>query len=236
MQPAIQVRTWWKQQRSQAGVAKTTAKLLAATWRFLRESTPSRRRQRYGDVDYDWEYRVDTTSAALPWPDRLLGQLYSPYQPTDPAVFHEMMAQLPEPLDAFTFVDLGCGKGRTLLLASEYEFRRIVGVELLPSLHAIAQANLARFSSGRQKCFRLEAICGDAAEFAFPNEPSVIYLFNPLSAGHLARVADRLQTSLTMSPRPVYVLYHIPEHDQVFANRRWFRKISGTHQYSIYAS
>ena len=65
-------------------------------------------------------------------------------------------------------------------MASEYPFRRIVGVELLPELHQIAQENLARYKSESQKCFALEAVCGDAIDFAFPVEPLVIFLFNPL--------------------------------------------------------
>ena len=37
-------------------------------------------------------------------------------------------------LDGFTFIDLGSGKGRTLLMASDYPFRRIIGLELLEEL------------------------------------------------------------------------------------------------------
>ena len=54
----------------------------------------------------------------------------------------------------FTFVDLGSGKGRTLLMASDYPFRRIIGVELLPSLHQIAQENLRQYKSESAEMFR----------------------------------------------------------------------------------
>ena len=59
---------------------------------FVRDSLPDRRRLRYGDADYDWEHRVNTTSAAVDWRDRLLGAFHSPYQPTEAALFHEMVA------------------------------------------------------------------------------------------------------------------------------------------------
>ena len=36
-------------------------------WNFLRDSTPSRRRQRYGDMEFDWEHRVNTTSGTVGW-------------------------------------------------------------------------------------------------------------------------------------------------------------------------
>ena len=53
------------------------------------------------------------------------------YQPSEPALFHEILDSLPVAVDGFTFIDLGSGKGRTLLMASEYPFRRIIGVEFL---------------------------------------------------------------------------------------------------------
>ncbi len=95
-------------------------------------------------MEYDWEHRVNTTSGTVGWRERLLGVFHSPYQPTDAALFQEMMSSLPIAFSEFTFVDLGSGKGRTLLMASEYPFRRIVGVEILPELHRAAEKNIAK--------------------------------------------------------------------------------------------
>ena len=52
--------------------------LLRVLAEFVRDSTPERLRQRYGDADYDWDHRVNTTSAAVGWRDRLLGVFHSP--------------------------------------------------------------------------------------------------------------------------------------------------------------
>ena len=110
----------------------------------------------------------------------------------------------------FVFLDLGSGKGRTLLMASDYPFRRIVGVELLPALHQAAQDNLSKYRSESQKCFALESICADATEFLFPAEPIVLYLFNPFPEAGLRRMIANLEQSLREHPRTVYVLYHNP--------------------------
>jgi len=82
---------------------------------------------------------------------------------------------------AFTFVDLGSGKGERLLMASDYPFRRIVGVELLPTLHHAAQENLGKYRNESQKCFALESICADATEFSFPTDPLVSFPLQSLS-------------------------------------------------------
>jgi len=45
------------------------------------------------------------------------------------------MQAMPIDLSKFTFIDLGAGKGRALLMASDYLFQKIIGVEFMPELH-----------------------------------------------------------------------------------------------------
>ena len=228
------LREWWKQNTTRHGAGAALRNFCGELWGFLRASTPEQRRRRYGDVEYDWEHRVDTTSATVDWRARLLGMFHSPYQATEPALFQEMMAALQVAFDEFIFIDLGSGKGRTLLMASDYPFRKIMGVELLPELNQIAQENLRKYSRADQKCQALESICGDACEFQFPAEPIVLYLFNPVSESGLERVIGNLERSLIENPRRVLVLYHNPEHEEILASSAKLRKTGGTHQYAIY--
>jgi hypothetical protein len=232
-------RRWWDDVAEREGRLATARRLLAALWELVRDSTPERRRQRYGDAEYDWEHRVNTTSAAVGWRDRLLGVFHSPNQPTESALFHEMLEALRQQSHSefhdFVFVDLGSGKGRTLLMASDYPFRRIVGVELLPVLHQAAQENLTRYRSESQKCFALESICADAIEFPLPAEPTVLYLFNPFPEAGLKRMIAHLEQSLLEHPRAVYVLYHNPLLEHVLDESTALKKIGGTHQYAIYS-
>src|SRR5208282_3142443 len=151
----------WNEVATREGRVTATLQLVTGLTHFVRDSTPERRRQRYGDAEYDWEHRVNTTSAAVGWRDRLLGVFHSTYQPTESILFHEMLDALRQQLHSdfhdFVFLDLGSGKGRTLLMASDYPFRRIVGVELLPALHQAAQDNLRQYRNESQKCFALES-------------------------------------------------------------------------------
>jgi hypothetical protein len=244
---------WWNDAAARRGPIAASRMLLAALWEFVRDSTPARQRQRYGDVDFDWEHRVNTTSAAVGWRERLVGVFHSAYQPTEPALFRGMMDALQRyarseqcatelhqsssgelSFSDFTFIDLGSGKGRVLLMASEYPFRRIVGVELLPALHAIAQENLAKYRSESQRCFALESLCGNATEFHFPAEPHVLYLFNPFPESGLRRVLANLEQSVRDHPRVVYVLYHNPLLEHVLHECVVLRRIGGADQYSVY--
>jgi SAM-dependent methyltransferase len=230
------IRNWWKENSEQQGSARTLRVFASKLCEFVRESMPDRKRQRYGDVDYDWDHRVDTTSAALRWKDRLAGLFLSPYQPTEPSLFHEMMQSLGIDFSNFTFIDLGSGKGRTLLMAAEYPFRQVIGIELLPSLHAIARENISKHQREASKCAVVQSICQDARHFVFPPEPIVLYLFNPLPEAGLQEVRRNLEDSLRQHPQPVYVLYHNPLLEHVLAGSSRLHKIAGTHQYALYAS
>jgi SAM-dependent methyltransferase len=231
---------WWSDAAARNGRVSATRQLASSLWDFIRDSTPQRRRQRYGDAEFDWEHRVNTTSAAVTWRDRLLGVFHSPYQPTEAGLFREMLDTLHQQthLDFrnFVFVDLGSGKGRTLLMAADYPFLRIIGVELLPALHDIAVENLGKYRSDTQKCFTLEAICADATQFDFPPAPTVLYLFNPFPEAGLRRVLEDLEQSLRAHPRAVYLLYHNPLLEHALGESTALRKVGGTHQYSIYES
>lgn len=229
---------WWNDVAVREGRLAATRQLLAVMWEFVRDSTPERRRRRYGDAEYDWDHGVNTTGAAVSWRNRLLGVFHSPYQPTQPDLFREMLESLRQQshrdFHDFVFVDLGSGKGRTLLMASDYPFRRIVGVELLPGLHQAAQENLSRYRSESQKCFALESICADATEFPFPAEPMVLYLFNPFPEPGLRRMMANLEQSLREHPRAVFVLYHNPLLEHVLSRSAGLRKLNATHQFALY--
>jgi SAM-dependent methyltransferase len=233
-------RQYWNNLASRNGPWSATTGLLRVFWEFARDSTPERQRLRFGDADYDWDHRVNTTSGAVGWRDRLLGGFHSAYQPTEPAHFHEMLDSLQQSANLnfadYVFLDLGSGKGRTLLMASDYPFQRIIGVELLPALHSTAQANLAAYKSDSQKCFALESVCADATNFSLPAAPLIIYLFNPFPERGLRLVLSNIEKSLAQNPRPIYALYLNPELEYVLAGSKCFRKIGGTHQYSLFRS
>ncbi len=234
------IHHWWRENSARDGFFPTSKRFVSALWEFVRESTPARRRQRYGDVEYDWDFRVDTTGATVGWRDRLLGHFHSPYQPTEPALFHEMLASLIQAspkidFREFTFIDIGSGKGRALLMAADYPFRRVLGIELLPALHRVAQENIKKYKSDSQQCFAIECLLADAGEFAFPPEPTVLYLFNPLPESGLAKLVSNIEHSLRKHPRPVFVLYHNPLLEPLLARSAAFKRIEGTLQYSIFS-
>lgn len=228
------IQNWWHEHAPEKGTVATASLLLRKLWTFTRDSTPERRRQRYGDMEYDWENRVNTTTGTISWRARLLGLFHSPYQPTDPALFQEMMAALPIEFDQFTFIDLGSGKGRTLLMASEYPFRKIIGIELIEELDRAARVNIQAYKTPTQQCSEIQAVCADARDFELPDQPLVLYLFNPLPEAALRQMVERLGKSLARSPRTVWIVYHNPMLEPTLAASPFLEKAGSTPIYSLY--
>lgn len=142
-----------------------------------------------------------------------------------PSVFRQLCDRLAIDYRAFTFVDLGSGKGRALLLASEFPFRAIIGVELSPHLHRAALDNVSRYRPLVQRCTNILCIEGDAAEYRLPAGPLVLYMWNAFEGPVFEKVVTALENSLQRDPREVYVVYVHPELDRRLAGSRYLRRL-----------
>ena len=217
------------------GLWRTVREALAALGRALLQLTPARRAARYGDLDYDLEQSVDTTQANVGFRTQLKAFLAgNPYFASEPWLFEQMMQALPVRFQDFTFIDLGSGKGRALLMAAAYGFKLIVGVEFLPELHHAAETNIRKFAAERKPPMRIQSLCMDALDFQFPAGPLVVYLFNPFLEPAFAAVLKNLRRSWEQDPRPIYVAYRYVEFERLLAESGWLEKAAGTEQWAIY--
>lgn len=158
---------------------------------------------------FDLEFGMATAASADVAGERKGGPGVE-YGPVDLVHFSALLAQVEIAGGDFVFLDIGCGRGRALMLASYYPFRQIRGVEYDRDLEQSAQRHLAQWASRRrrgQRCFDLAAAWEDAAEWSFPVAPSVFYFNEPLLEPTLRRLAARIRQSLLADPRPAYVLY-----------------------------
>jgi SAM-dependent methyltransferase len=227
---------WQRDSFRARGLAGSLRYLAEQVVECVKDSLPERRRSRFGDIDYDCDHAVDTTWARLPLSVRLR-EVFSErlYQPTVEEEFGEIMQHLATvDFERFTFIDLGSGKGRALLLAAMYPFAQIVGVEVQPELDAIARENIERFEEPGQQCHCIEAHCTDAREYEFPLSDLVVYLFNPFPDYVLREVLTNLVASARQAARAIYVLYNAPFEKQEFARIPELRLYYETSQYQLY--
>jgi SAM-dependent methyltransferase len=135
-----------------------------------------------------------------------------------PSTLRQALSLLPEPVDPFTFIDLGCGKGRGLLVAAELPFQALIGVELSPQLCAVAQKNLAADP-------RCSIVHQDAASYHYPATALVIYLYHPFLKPLLRRVLRNLDRQMRATARPLYLLYANPGYPEVLGHFKWLRQV-----------
>lgn len=130
------------------------------------------------------------------------------YEPTPVPALKFMLKMLSINHSEYTFIDYGSGKGRVLLCASEYPYKRIVGVEYSSELHTVAKKNIKTWKNPKVKCFALESICIDACDFVLPAGPLILFFFTPFKPSVICKVVNNIQESLTINPRPIQILYY----------------------------
>jgi len=113
---------------------------------------------------------------------------------------------LPLELSRFTFIDMGCGKGRIVLAASAFPFLSVVGVEFSPPLCRIAEHNLAVCRFLRRRAGSARIIECDAVELAVPSTPCVFFFYNPFNSVLLEIVIRRIVDSHSEFPREIYLI------------------------------
>jgi hypothetical protein len=188
-------------------------------------------------VEFDREYQTDTSGSIDLVHLRIRSRNFAfgaGYEGSNPALVRRMMQLVPAELEKFTLVDFGSGKGRVLLIASEFHFQRIVGVEFSAELCEIASHNRRVFASPEQKCANIEIVCSDVEDYAIPDLPLVVYFFNPFGPEVMKKVLYNITSSLQQMPRPCFVLYHNPVCGSLWETSPMFRKLHGETQFSIF--
>ena len=129
------------------------------------------------------------------------------------------------PISDYAFFDLGCGKGRAVMVASELGFREVGGVELDPGLATIAKANLESWAkTGKARC-PVHVVEGDATEVDLPALPLLVYLYNPFRAPVVRALLARLNAHAGEKRGELDMIYLVPEQATEFETATAFAKL-----------
>lgn len=155
------------------------------------------------------------------------------YEPTPVYECTAMLRAIPQPPETFTFVDVGAGMGRVVMIASARPFRQVIGVEVSAALCETARDNLVRWrrKNGAIACKDLRIVHADAATYRFPSGDLVVYLYNPFGETTLRIIAERL---MEHASGMCYVLYHTPVHRAVFDTHARFERVSDLQFGAVY--
>jgi SAM-dependent methyltransferase len=192
---------------------------LPRLWRFLTRTGTPQWESRTADI-FDLLHGVETEKTVKIYKLDAVSRSYihsHGYEAYCPNLLADILASIPIRREQYEFVDIGCGKGRALIVADEIGFQRGTGVELSPSLCEVAQRNLA-------KCgIKGRVICQDALTFALPTSPCVIYLYNPFRAPIMNRLVKNIEKRLENSKSDLWVVYVSPDSGKVFDRSKALR-------------
>lgn len=200
--------------------------------------------------DFDAKYGVKTEENVEPWDAQIGDEVARAnairYVPTLERVLTYILSSVLKGQDAreFSFVDLGCGRGRALAIASQLPFKEVVGVEISPVHATLARENVARYLdhplAQDAKCKKISVICENAATATLPEGDLLVYMYRPFLGPVFEAVADRLAQLRAESNRRIWVAFACPMEDYLFARRPDFRLmreyavISGEFSWSLW--
>lgn len=143
---------------------------------------------------FDRRYRIrtsgfielrDTSFNAARLPDA------TQYGPTNGWAARMLLKTLQLPTTT-RFCDIGCGLGRVCVLAAEFDYARVTGVELAPELCVAARANITHSRLPESAKARIHIVETDALDYCTTTDDDVFFMFRPFSDEFLQRVLDQL--------------------------------------------
>jgi len=186
------------------GVTRT----LGHVWGTLRDHT------------FDWKYGTDT-AAWVSLADLNIDSQNSPrgvdYHPTRIKPFYKVFQTLNLPSQA-GFVDFGCGKGRTLMMAADLGFSRVVGIEFSEALCEIARRNIQIYQERNALTANMSVINADAVDYEIEPTDQIFYFFHPFDESVLRKVMENISHSLDRYPRKIWIIYYEPVHHEVIGS------------------
>lgn len=169
------------------------------------------------DSFFDWRHGIETSQAVNT--DELEATLRNRphaarYRATRARAFRDLLNKLALPENS-TFVDVGSGKGRVLLLAAQHPFARVVGIEFSPMLCERARRNIDIFRAKTPALAPIDVCQEDVTQYTFRGDENVFFLYNPFDAAILNQFVENVRRSLAEHPRPIWLIYSVPLHAAV---------------------
>jgi len=151
--------------------------------------------------------------------------------------FRELMRRLQLPYKG-DFVDLGSGKGKVLLLASEYPFSNVLGVEFAEELNVICRDNIRRYTGKKSPRSTIQVMTADVVDFRFSGREEVIYISNPFDGIILDQVLQHIIESLQSHDRALWVIYSTAIFRSILDDCALFENVLetslGAHDFVVY--
>lgn len=107
-----------------------------------------------------------------------------------------------------TYIDVGCGKGRTLINGLKFGFKNLIGVEFVPSIAELGRRNINNILESQNLDVSCEIVSEDIRTFQYPETDLILYLFNPFDLSVFEVFLSNLLEDLKKNPREATIIYY----------------------------
>ena len=169
---------------------------------------------------FDIRYRTDTCTV-LPLDELTINsdnkERGVSYVPTRLVALRNLFNLIKQIIPAeCVFVDFGCGKGRPLLVASEFGFKEVRGVDFAHELCEIAKKNCAVYKTKMGFSTEFQIIECDVSNYSVNADENVFFMYNPFDETMVYRVLYNITSSLQTKQRKILIIYNNPRHTHIF--------------------
>ena len=166
--------------------------------------------ERVIESGYEWHLGVNTRTAVSLATFGIRDPEMQDYHPIPYSGLHAALRTCPIDPATDVFFDYGVGKGRAVLLAARWPFRRVEGIELATSLVVVARGNVAK-ALRRLQCCDIRVHVADATSYPLPDDVTIVHFYNPFRGSTLHAVAKQIAQSLQRNPRHLTILFAYPD-------------------------
>jgi SAM-dependent methyltransferase len=163
------------------------------------------------------------------------------YWPTGIFPLRKMFKKITPLIDGNSvLVDFGCGKGRVLLVASEFGFKEVRGVEFAEELYDAANRNIAQYKTKTTVKSEFRVIKSDVVDYPIRPDENFFFMFHPFDETVLAKVLAKINASLLTDPRNILIIFYCLKYPGLIEGQGIFEKKMelplGEYNFTLYSN
>lgn len=188
----------------------------------------------YDEIRGELKYNIQTTSITETKKLKIKGfdtTGANEYMPSNYVLLNRVFKELNTYSHNKTFIDIGCGKGRALIVAAHFGFQELTGVEFIATHCQDAQKQIHKIEKLFNKAL-FHIICMDATQYEIPDHAQTLFFYNPFNEEVMNKVIQNIRESLVRKKRQLFVIYFSPLYKQNFIEIG-FREIYRTARFNF---
>ena len=142
----------------------------------------------------------------------------SPYEAVNYYMLERLLKTFCDLSPETSIIDLGCGKGRVIVVAAHFGFKKLIGIDFAKELCIEASRNMERTQIAIND-IDWKVVHANVLDYPIQPDDTVFFMFNPFDEETLSLFLDKLESSCKQNSRKTWFLYASPQHAATLEKR-----------------